>query len=295
MAECKGDFGLGDLQWTLSSLERRGLVYRSSPQGAYFAHKWNDVPFEEQINHVLMVMTQADGEGKWDQNTDDLIREFDGELTERDIEAIMTYLVNEGMVMDLSTKDGASIGCTKETVLAFKEMNNLNHSDDVAKYASEFKRKVLHYVDREDTFVNITSVLLEFPMIHQSQLKFLLDELQTDNLIILAKDNPGLNSKNYLLDQSSRVRARITTDGREYLKHQYERPSVTYNVNNSVVTAGVFAQGSSFDHSNVTGSAAPQNAKMESLWHKVFWYGVVPLLVMIVGSLIVSNCFGNSS
>jgi hypothetical protein len=46
----------------------------------------------------------------------------------------------------------------------------------------------------------------------------LLDELQQDNLITLSKANPHLNSNQHVLNAASNFQARITPEGRKYVK-----------------------------------------------------------------------------
>lgn len=82
----------------------------------------------------------------------------------------------------------------------------------------ELKKRVLKYLYKHgDTFTDITSTLLNTD-IDQHNIKYLLDELQHDNLIILSKANPHLNSNQHVLNAASNVQARITPEGRRHVK-----------------------------------------------------------------------------
>ncbi len=88
----------------------------------------------------------------------------------------------------------------------------------------ELKKRVLkHLNEHGDTFVDITPVILNTG-IDQTHIKYLLDELQTDSLIILSKNNPHLNSigaNGHVLTAASNVQARITPQGRDYVKQHF--------------------------------------------------------------------------
>lgn len=92
----------------------------------------------------------------------------------------------------------------------------------------ELKKRVLKYLYKNgDTFTDITSTLLNTG-IEQSHIKYLLDELQHDNLIILSKANPHLNSSQHVLSAASNVQARITPEGRKYVKEHLNASWLDY-------------------------------------------------------------------
>ena len=85
----------------------------------------------------------------------------------------------------------------------------------------ELKKRVLKYLNKNgDTFTDITSTLLNTG-IEQHNIKYLLDELQHDGLIILSKANPHLNSNQHVLNAASNVQARITPNGRKFVKEHH--------------------------------------------------------------------------
>lgn len=95
----------------------------------------------------------------------------------------------------------------------------------------ELKKRVLkHLNEHGDTFVDFTPVILNTG-IDQTHIKYLLDELQTDNLIILSKNNPHLNSigaNGHVLTAASNVQARITPQGRAYVKEHISTSVLDY-------------------------------------------------------------------
>lgn len=61
----------------IDSLEGRGLIYKTTPDwSSYTANNWNDISFQRQIDHALMVIT------RWKKHTcaKDLVSEFNYEL-----------------------------------------------------------------------------------------------------------------------------------------------------------------------------------------------------------------------
>lgn len=103
---------------------------------------------------------------------------------------------------------------------------------------AELKKRVLkHLHEQEDTFVDITPVILNTG-IEQTQIKYLLDELQTDSLIILSKNNPHLNSvgaNGHVLTAASNVQARITPQGRGYVKQHFASSWLDYLEKNPII------------------------------------------------------------
>jgi hypothetical protein len=93
---------------------------------------------------------------------------------------------------------------------------------------AELKKRVLkHLNEHGDTFVDFTPVILNTG-IDQTHIKYLLDELQTDSLIILSKANPHLNSigaNGHVLTAASNMQARITPQGRDYVKQHFASSS----------------------------------------------------------------------
>lgn len=71
-----------------------------------------------------------------------------------------------------------------------------------------------------DTFIDITPNLLNTGF-EQSQIKYLLDELEHDKLIILSKANPHLNTNQHVLTASSNIQARLTPEGRNHVKEHF--------------------------------------------------------------------------
>jgi len=91
----------------------------------------------------------------------------------------------------------------------------------------QLKQNVLKYLYKYgDTFCDITVVILNTG-IEQSQIKYLLDELEADKLIVLSRANPHLNSAGvgaHILNAGSNVQARITAEGRDHVQ-QHLSPS----------------------------------------------------------------------
>jgi hypothetical protein len=85
----------------------------------------------------------------------------------------------------------------------------------------KLKKNVLKYLNKNgETFCSITPVLLNTD-IEQHKIQYLLNELERDALILLAKDNDRLNSAGagaHVLNPASRIRARITPQGRTHVK-----------------------------------------------------------------------------
>lgn len=102
----------------------------------------------------------------------------------------------------------------------------------------ELKKKVLKFLYKNgDTFVVITSSLLNTG-IEQSHIKYLLDELEHDKLIILSKNNPHLNSYgpgSHVLNPASNIQARITPEGRNHVKEHFAPSWLDYFEKHPVV------------------------------------------------------------
>jgi hypothetical protein len=67
--------------------------------------------------------------------------------------------------------------------------------------------------------------------IEQSHIKYLLDELQADNLILLSKVNPALNSAGpgaHVLSATSNIQARITAQGCDHVKQHFSPSWIDY-------------------------------------------------------------------
>jgi DNA-binding transcriptional ArsR family regulator len=95
----------------------------------------------------------------------------------------------------------------------------------------KLKHNVLKYLNKNgETFCSITSVLLNTG-IEQYNIQYLLNELEHDELIFLAKDNDRLNSAGpgaHVLNSGSRIRARITSKGRTHVKEHIATSILDY-------------------------------------------------------------------
>lgn len=95
----------------------------------------------------------------------------------------------------------------------------------------QLKKNVLkHLYKHGDTFCDITSVILNTG-IEQSHIKYLLDELEADKLIVLSRANPHLNSAGvgaHILNAGSNIQARITAQGLDHVKQHFSPSWIDY-------------------------------------------------------------------
>lgn len=85
----------------------------------------------------------------------------------------------------------------------------------------KLKKNVLKYLNKNgETFCYISPVLLNTG-IEQHKIQYLLNEFERDGLVLLARDNDRLNSAGagaHVLNSNSKIRARITPQGKTYVK-----------------------------------------------------------------------------
>lgn len=92
----------------------------------------------------------------------------------------------------------------------------------------ELKKRVMKYLHKNgDTFCSITYQLLNSGM-EQHNVQYLLNELERDQLIILGRANDRLNTNQHLLSAASRIEARITPQGKTYVKEHFSNSILDY-------------------------------------------------------------------
>jgi hypothetical protein len=112
----------------LDALADRGIVIKDD-WPSYNAANWNDVEFDEQVHSVLSFITSKyKTSDQWETSLEEVVSFFNDELHKADVSAILKYMMNEGMVANLSSKDGLSIGCIDETHLRYKKYNGKSQS-----------------------------------------------------------------------------------------------------------------------------------------------------------------------
>ena len=107
---------------TVENLVDRGIAEKTDDWPRYSAKGWPEIPFPELVDHVLdyLVLKNSTG-GQWSTSSAELIERFHGELSQNDVDSILQYLINEGYVDDLSSKDGIEIGFNPNTGLAHRQ------------------------------------------------------------------------------------------------------------------------------------------------------------------------------
>lgn len=94
--------------------------------------------------------------------------------------------------------------------------------------AEQLKKRVMKYLNKNgDTFCSITSELLDSGM-EQHNVQYLLNELERDQLIILGRANDRLNTNQHVLSATSRIEARITPQGKTYVKEHFSNSVLDY-------------------------------------------------------------------
>jgi hypothetical protein len=109
--------------------------------------------------------------------------------------------------------------------------------------AEELKKKVLTHLDKNDnTFCSITFQLLDTGM-EQHQVQYLLNELEHDQLNILGYANDRLNTNKHVLSTASRIEARITPQGKDYVKTHFNHSILDYLEKHSIIRIVVLIGG----------------------------------------------------
>jgi len=94
--------------------------------------------------------------------------------------------------------------------------------------AEQLKKRVLKYLNKNgDTYCSISSQLLNSDM-EQHNVQYLLNELERDQLIILGRANDRLNTNQHVLSPTSRIEARITPQGKTYVKEHFSNSVLDY-------------------------------------------------------------------
>ena len=107
----------------------------------------------------------------------------------------------------------------------------------------ELKKRVMKYLNKNgDTFCSITSQLLNSGM-EQHNVQYLLNELERDQLIILGKANDRLNTNAHVLNPASNIQARITPQGKTYVKEHFSNSILDYLEKHPVIRTIVLIGG----------------------------------------------------
>lgn len=109
--------------------------------------------------------------------------------------------------------------------------------------ADQLKKRVMKYLNKNgDTFCSITSQLLDSGM-EQHNIQYLLNELERDQLIILGRANDRLNTNQHVLSATSRIEARITPQGKSYVKEHFSNSILDYLEKHPVIRTIVLIGG----------------------------------------------------